>query len=118
MPRLSIALSLRMTTSAVDLIELSRLQHRADEAASLLRVLANPDRLLLLCQLVGGECCVGDLEERTGIHQPTLSQQLGVLRNEGLVQTRRDGKRIYYTLARPEALAVLTTLYTSIANRR
>ena len=85
----------------IDLIELPRLQHRADEAASLLRILANPDRLLLLCQLVGEECCVSDLEERTGIHQPTLSQQLGVLRNEGLVQTRRDGKRIYYTLAHP-----------------
>ena len=101
-----------MMTSTVDLIELPRLQHRADEAAFLLRILANPDRLLLLCQLVAGECCVGDLEERTGIHQPTLSQQLGVLRNEELVQTRRDGKRIYYTLAHPEALAVLTTLYS------
>ena len=101
-----------MTTSAVDLIGLSRLHHRADEAASLLRILSNPDRLLLLCQLVGGECCVSDLEERTGIHQPTLSQQLGVLRNKGLVRTRRDGKRIYYTLAHPEVLAVLKTLYS------
>lgn len=100
-----------MMTSAVDLIELPRLQQRADEAVALLRVLANPDRLLLLCQLVTGECCVSDLEERTGIHQPTLSQQLGVLRNEGLVQTQREGKRIYYTLAHPEALAVLQTLY-------
>ena len=101
-----------MMISAVDLIELPRLQQRADEAVALLRVLANPDRLLLLCQLVTGECCVSDLEERTGIHQPTLSQQLGVLRNEGLVQTRREGKRIYYTLAHPEALAVLQTLYS------
>ena len=100
-----------MTTSAVDLIELTRLQHRADEAASLLRILANPDRLLLLCQLVAGECCVSDLEKYTGIHQPTLSQQLGILRNDGLGQTRREGKRIYYTLAHPEALAVLQTLY-------
>lgn len=100
-----------MVTSAVDLIELPRLQQRADEAAALLRVLANPDRLLLLCQLVTGEGCVSDLEERTGIQQPTLSQQLGVLRNEGLVQTRREGKRIYYTLAHPEAVAVLQTLY-------
>lgn len=80
-------------------------------ASRLMRALSNEDRLILLCQLSPGELCVSDLEERTGITQPTLSQQLGVLRGEGLVETRRDGKRIFYSLSDPNALAVLRNLY-------
>jgi ArsR family transcriptional regulator len=83
----------------------------AFHAGSLLKALANPDRLLLLCQLTQGEQTVGALEEALGIRQPTLSQQLGVLRQEGLVATRRDGKQIHYSVASPEALAVLQLLY-------
>jgi ArsR family transcriptional regulator len=78
---------------------------------ALLRVLANEDRLLLLCQLTQGEQAVGELEERLDIRQPTLSQQLGVLRAEGLVNTRREGKRIFYSVADPKVLALLNTLY-------
>ena len=74
-------------------------------------MLANEDRLLLLCQLSQGEMCVGDLEEKLGIHQPTLSQQLGVLRTEGVVSARRDGKRIFYSVADPNAMQVLEVLY-------
>jgi ArsR family transcriptional regulator len=83
----------------------------AAQAGGLLKALANPDRLLLLCQLTQGEQTVGALEEALGIRQPTLSQQLGVLRQEGLVATRRDGKQIHYSVASPEALAVLRLLY-------
>ena len=53
-----------------------------------LKALANEDRLLLLCQLSQGERCVSELEEDLGIRQPTLSQQLGVLRNEGMKSLR------------------------------
>ncbi len=77
----------------------------------LLKALGNPDRLLLLCQLVHGEMNVGELEERLKIVQPTLSQQLGVLRREGLVDTRRDGRQIYYRISSPQALSVIETLY-------
>ena len=83
----------------------------AAQAGGLLKALANPDRLLLLCQLTQGEQTVGALEAALGIRQPTLSQQLGVLRQEGLVATRRDGKQIHYSVASPEALAVLRLLY-------
>ena len=54
---------------------------------------------------------VGELEELLGIVQPTLSQQLAVLRREGLVDTRREGKQVYYSVASREALAILHTLY-------
>jgi DNA-binding transcriptional ArsR family regulator len=76
-----------------------------------MKVLSNPDRLMLLCQLSLGEKRVGELEEILGIAQPTLSQQLTVLRDEELVSTRRDGKNIYYQIASPQALAVMTVLF-------
>lgn len=94
-------------------IPLSDLAGAAQEAATLLKLLANPDRLLLLCNLVGDERNVSALETLTGIRQPTLSQQLGVLREEGIVETRREGKFIFYRIASTPALAVLQTLYDS-----
>lgn len=91
--------------------DFARLRDNAGAASQLLKILANPDRLLLLCQLADGERNVGELQETLGIVQPTLSQQLGVLRREGLVATRRDGKQIYYRITDPAALAVIHTLY-------
>jgi ArsR family transcriptional regulator len=93
------------------LIDPAVLRRAAGQAVGALKVLANEDRLLLLCQLSQGEMCVGDLEETLDIHQPTLSQQLGVLRTEGVVNTRRDGKRIFYSVADPKVLQVLKVLY-------
>jgi ArsR family transcriptional regulator len=87
------------------------LREAAEKAVGALKVLANEDRLLLLCQLSQGEMSVGDLETALGIHQPTLSQQLGVLRTEGVVNTRRDGKRIFYSVADPNVMRVLEVLY-------
>lgn len=90
---------------------LPALQSQAVKVAALLKALAHPDRLMLLCQLVEGERCVAELGEATGVEQPSLSQQLGVLRAEGLVATRRDGKYIYYSLASADVQAVLNALY-------
>ena len=87
------------------------LRRAAGEAVGALKLLANEERLLLLCQLSQGEMCVSDLEEKLGIHQPTLSQQLGVLRTEGVVSARRDGKRMFYSVADPKAMQVLEVLY-------
>ncbi|RQV83069.1 ArsR/SmtB family transcription factor [Burkholderia anthina] len=83
----------------------------AESACALLKVMSNPDRLLLLCELSQGERCVSDLEARLDIHQPTLSQQLGVLRDNALVRTRREGKAIHYSLDSAAAIAVMGVLY-------
>ena len=96
------------TTAGIDL---ETMRASASDACAMLKTLSNPDRLLLLCQISQGERCVSELEEALDIHQPTLSQQLGVLRDEGLVNTRRDGKRIYYSMASKEALAVMQVMY-------
>ncbi|CCG41407.1 ArsR/SmtB family transcription factor [Magnetospirillum molischianum] len=83
----------------------------AAEATATLFALANETRLLLLCQLCKGEKSVGELEALLDIHQPTLSQQLGVLRADGLVDTRREGKRIYYSVKNQKVLVLLGTLF-------
>lgn len=92
-------------------IDVAKMRAAARGATALLRVLANEDRLLLLCQMTEGEKSVGELEALLDIRQPTLSQQLGVLRTEGLVTTRREGKRIFYGVADPKVLSVLNALY-------
>lgn len=97
-----------MDTSTLDL---DKMKASAGNACRLMKVLSNPDRLLLLCQLSQGERRVGELEEILSIVQPTLSQQLTVLRDEELVTTRRDGKSIYYQIASPQALAVMNVLF-------
>ncbi|MGH8830299.1 MAG: metalloregulator ArsR/SmtB family transcription factor [Polaromonas sp.] len=87
------------------------LRSAAGQAVGALKLLANEDRLLLLCQLAQGEMCVSELEAQLDIHQPTLSQQLGVLRGEGVVSTRRQGKNIFYSVADPALLEILAVLY-------
>lgn len=90
--------------------DVSRLRASASKACALLKALANEDRLLILCQLTQGERNVGELEIMTGVRQPTLSQQLSVLRDEGVVETRREGKYIFYGLASFEVIQVMKTL--------
>ena len=82
----------------------------AAEAAKLLRALANERRLMILCQLSDGERSVGQLTPRVGLSQSALSQHLAVLREEGVVATRREGQTIWYRIADPAALKVVATL--------
>ena len=92
-------------------LELEQMHGAAEQACKLMKVLSNPDRLMILCQLSKGELRVGEIEQILAIGQPTLSQQLTVLRDEELVETRREGKNIYYQVKSPKALAVIGTLY-------
>ena len=98
-------------------LDLEVLRQSANDACRLMKTLSNPDRLLLLCQLSQGELNVGALESLVGIAQPTLSQQLSVLRDEGLVSTRREGKNIYYCINSPQAMAVMGVLYSQFCNQ-
>ncbi len=82
----------------------------AGQACSMLKILGNEDRLMLLCQLIKGEKNVGELEEATNIQQPTLSQQLTILRNDSIVKIRKDGKFNYYSIASDEVIQVMQTL--------
>jgi len=96
-------------------VPLAALQEKAAEAARLLRLLGNENRLLLLCHLVAeGEMTVGALAEAIGLSQPALSQHLARLREDGLVETRKAAQAVFYCLADPKAarlLGVLRDLY-------
>lgn len=87
------------------------LQARAGAAAGLMRALANPHRLMILCELHKGERSVGTLENGIGLRQSALSQHLAKLRRDGLVKTRRESQSIYYSLASAEVLEVIALLY-------
>jgi DNA-binding transcriptional ArsR family regulator len=97
-----------MANMQIDMVEMIE---NATIAADFLKAIANPNRLMILCQLTGGERSVGELEELLGVRQPSLSQQLARLRADNLVKTRRDSKRIYYSLASPEAERLIETLF-------
>lgn len=78
--------------------------------ADLLRAMAHPMRLTILCRLVEGELSVGGFEAELGLKQPSLSQQLGLLREAGLVTTRREAKSVVYAIADPRLGSVLDAL--------
>ena len=84
---------------------------RAGEVADLLKTLSHQARLMIVCTLVEGEFSVSELEEKLDIHQPHLSQYLTVLRNSGIVETRRDGKQIFYRLTEEKAAQLVGALY-------
>jgi len=90
------------------------LRAKANIASNLMKVMANSDRLMLLCQLSQGEKSVGELESLLDIRQPTLSQQLTVLREAELVATRREGKNIFYHVSSQSALALMQVLSQEI----
>ena len=87
------------------------MEARAGEVADLLKTLAHPSRLMLACTLAEGEFSVGELETRVGVRQPSLSQHLGVLREAGIVETRRDSKVIFYRLTEMRAAQLISALY-------
>ena len=82
----------------------------ASRASALLRLLANEKRLLVLCRLADGELSVGTLQASVGLSQSALSQHLALLREQGIVATRRERQTIYYRIADPATLRVMQTL--------
>lgn len=92
-------------------MNIAQLESNAERAASLLKSMGSPRRLLILCQLVEGEKAVGELEKAVGLSQSALSQHLAVLRHKGYVSTRRAGQSIYYSLSGNEVRSILNSLY-------
>jgi DNA-binding transcriptional ArsR family regulator len=91
-------------------IDVAAMEAQANRASALLGAMCNEKRLMLLCQLIGGERSVNELAELLSIAQSTVSQHLALLRREGLVQSRREGQTQFYSLTGGDALAILETL--------
>ncbi len=92
-------------------MNVTNLKNSAKDAADLMGALANEKRLMLLCQLVDGEKSVSALRQLLNVSQTNASQQLAILRKDGLVKTRRDGQTIYYSLKGDEAQRVIEVLH-------
>ncbi len=98
--------------SITDPLALDAMRKHAEEAARLLKTLANAQRLRVLCLLVGREMTVGQInDELPDLSQSALSQHLAKLRDEGMVSTRRESQAIWYRLIEGPALGVIATLY-------
>lgn len=91
--------------------DLDRMIESARDASELLKALSHETRLLILCLLLDGPKSVGELEQQLDLRQPLVSQQLARLRADDLVEASRAGKNIYYSIARPEVVQVIDTLY-------
>ncbi len=89
----------------------------AEAAAQLLKSLAHPERLLVLCRLVEGEASVSELQEQSSLSMSALSQHLAVLRDAGLVETRREAQSIFYSLVDSPAIGVLQALHDSYCGK-
>lgn len=92
-------------------IDSATLRQNAEAASQLLKTIANPHRLMILCTLLDGELSVGELNDRIAISQSTLSQHLAILRNSGHVTTRREAQTIFYSLHSREVALLMDCLY-------
>ncbi|GAA4895542.1 metalloregulator ArsR/SmtB family transcription factor [Ferrimonas pelagia] len=92
-------------------LDIEQMAGNADSAARLLKSIANPHRLMLLCLLLKQEMTVSELNAMVPLSQSALSQHLAVLRKEGMVTTRKESLQVWYRLASPEVEAILATLY-------
>lgn len=92
-------------------MNIDNMQETAGQVSELMKVLSNPVRLILLCQLVEGEKSVGQLAGLLDLRDAAVSQQLALLRKDGLVANRRDGQTIFYSLARGDIEALIRFLY-------
>ncbi|HBF31438.1 MAG TPA: transcriptional regulator [Rhizobium sp.] len=92
-------------------IPLADFMRQATDAVTLLKALSHENRLLILCILCKGERTVGELEEMLQLQQAIVSQQLARLRGDGMVESRREGRQIYYSIANPSVNDVVALLY-------
>lgn len=104
--------AISVNQDAHNLPQLADMEAHAEDASKLLRSIANPHRLMLLCFLMGGEQSVSALNQNIPLSQSALSQHLAVLREEELVTTRRENQTIFYTLSHHPILKILDTLHS------
>ena len=103
--------------SVISANDLRAMRKHAGDAASMMRALSHEARLLVLCELVGGERTAGELVQRSGLSQSALSQHLAKLRDENIVATRREAQSIFYRIADPKAARLLSVLHEIYCKR-
>jgi ArsR family transcriptional regulator, virulence genes transcriptional regulator len=92
-------------------INVNEMRKNAENSAAFLKLLANPTRLLVLCTLIEGERCAGDLEKNLGISQSALSQHLSKMRDEDIVRADKRGQHVFYSISDSNVVEILNVLY-------
>ncbi len=87
------------------------IERNAKKAEAMLKLLANANRLMILCHLVKGRKSAGQLAELVGLSASALSQHLAKMREQGLVEAQKEKQMVYYSIENPEVEAILSTLY-------
>lgn len=98
-----------MATQAMNIADM---QGNATQAADLLKVMAHPERLMVLCQLIQGEVGVGQLQQGSSLSQSAFSQHLTVLRKHNLIQARKASQQVFYSLADPRVEPLIQSLHS------
>lgn len=93
-------------------MELNDIKGKVGIVSELLKTMAHPERLLVLCQLMEGEIGAGALQESSALSQSAFSQHLSVLRKKNLVSIRKESQSVFYSLADPRISALITSLHT------
>jgi DNA-binding transcriptional ArsR family regulator len=93
-------------------MNIADMQGNATEAADLLKVMAHPERLMVLCQLIQGEVGVGQLQQSSALSQSAFSQHLTVLRKHNLIKARKASQQVFYSLADPRVEPLIQSLHT------
>ena len=96
---------------SLEAMTVAEMARHAEDAAQFLKLMANPHRLMVLCHLLEDELSVSQINEHVPLSQSALSQHLAVLRNSGMVKTRREQQTIYYSLANDGVRAIIAELY-------
>lgn len=98
--------------SQAHLKSISKLRRQSEEVAALLKLLSHPQRLIILCSMAEGEKSVGEIEQACGASQSAVSQFLKIMRLEGLIEPRREGKQIYYKIVDERVFKLIRSLYS------
>jgi DNA-binding transcriptional ArsR family regulator len=92
-------------------LNVNEMRNNVESSAAFLKLLSNPTRLLVLCNLIESERCVGDLERDLDISQSALSQHLSKLRDEGIVKSEKQGQHVFYSISDSNVVDIINVLY-------
>ena len=92
-------------------LNVNEMRNNVESSAAFLKLLSNPTRLLVLCNLIESERCVGDLERDLDISQSALSQHLSKMRDEGIVKSEKQGQHVFYSISNSDVVDIINVLY-------
>lgn len=97
-------------------INIEQMKTNAIEVSELLKTLAHPERLMVLCQLINGEVGVGQLQQSSSLSQSAFSQHLTVMRKHGIIKARKESQQVFYSLSDSRIALLIQSLQTVFCN--